>query len=622
MYQVGWTILFGCLAVAAAASSHGDFETFTGFSTNVGRSQSLQPEPRRRSTFDFLDDDDDDDDVDHRNKRQTGYDLSKFERISPEPKFTQSGVYISPADADRRYTRSPQGGYKNVYTDGYQAFLDKYFSKDDEDDGTDVHKSERDDKPQKKNSNYRQGGNNEDVERIDNHRPEQSGYSDTNNNDNEYDRIKSLSQQQEKEIKQNPKHCKVVLKDDMKCSLCKNPETGAHSESCSFSSTPAEKKYAYIKERNYNSKDDDDEDDDEEEGEDEKNEEASNKNESKVTATTSTTTTEPSPVTRPQSRRRSKVAPSSTTKATPRARQHNRSQRIRSTSKPTTSTSTSHRFSSSYKAEESRPQERVIGLDPFLYGSVDKDDKEKSKRNTGESTHQGRSYEDYFSHVFPEAKNGKLQRTHNGDDDDDDEVELLPDYDSKKNVEKVLAEFKKKDWSTCKKVQKGDLTCYHCKDEKGVRHEECMYVSGSSAAVEDKPKSSRLSYSETKEYHHQPNDDDDDVEDDGTVASSSKLVSKTSGNDEDGTIITTSTEPSKKQSNRKKASRKLVIRKRKAKVIDLAAPKPEDVEDYHAEEKKTIKRMVTYVEEESSREHPNLDQTKSVVYEHHIQHIG
>lgn len=643
----------GCLWLAAA-SANDDFETFVGFSTSVGRSQSLQPEPsnRRRSTFDFLNDDDDDN-ADQRNKRQAAdVDLGHFKRISAQPTFTKSEFYISPADADRRYTRSPQGGYKNVYSDGYQAFLDKYFSKDDEDDGTDAapakHRS-NDNGYEKQNSNYRQskrgGGGGDDVEHID--RPEHSdGYSE-NNNDDEYERIKTLSQQQEKEIKQNPKHCKVVVKNDMKCSLCKNPETGAHSESCSFSSTPAEKKYAYIKERNYNSKDDEDEDDDDDDGgeegkeggddDDEKNEEASNKNEAKIASikstSTTTSTTEASPrLIRRRGRPLKTVSSTTTTttsptKETPRSRQTNRSQRIRATSKPTTSTSTSHRFSSSYKAEESRPQERtVIGLDPFLYGSAD-GDKEKSKRNTGESTQGGRSYEDYFSHVFPEAKNGKLKRSNH----DDDEVELLPDYDSKKNVEKVLAEFKTKDWSTCKKVQKGDLTCYHCKDERGVRHEECMFVSGSAANHQDPPKSSRLSYSETKEYHHNPNDDNDDHQenDDGTVvASSSKLVSKTIGEERgiaNNKKVSIDDAQKKHQSNRKKASRKLVIRKRKAKVIDLnaaAAPKPEDVENYHAEEKKTIKRMVSYVEEESSRERPDLDQTKSVLYEHHIQHDG
>jgi hypothetical protein len=49
----------------------------------------------------------------------------------------------------------------------------------------------------------------------------------------------------------------------MTCITCNNPETGAQSQSCSFSSEPVSKKYAYQKEKKYDSKNQEPEDDDE-----------------------------------------------------------------------------------------------------------------------------------------------------------------------------------------------------------------------------------------------------------------------------------------------------------------------------------------------------------------------
>lgn len=599
-----WVLLvIGVIAARADSEYKSDFEIFDAFpGESSGKSQSLFPDP---STFEFLDDGVD------RNKRYAVFDFSRYGLISPDPEFTKTKQYISPVDVEKRFVRSAPD-YGNEYTDGYKAFLEKYFDKSEQDrpneyftDDSDGDRSDNNQhkETEAKSENLRRQP--DDVEHIGgNHR---DGESDDDYNSSEYERIKALSKKQETEIQQNPKHCKVTVKDGMKCSLCKNPETGAHSESCSFSSTPPEKKYAYTKERNYNSKDnekDEDEGDDEEEGEDEEEEEASNKSENKVT-----TTQPPPPASKQQNRRRgpqrsasqkSAAVSAENTSSTPanhRLASQRRPRQRSSSSTSTPVTGTARRYSASYKAEESRPQHRIVGLDPFLYGSHsdDKQEKEKSKRNTGESSGR-RSYEDYFSHVFPEAKNGRLQRS---DDDGNDQVEYLPNYDSKKNVEKVLEEFKTKDWSTCKKVIKGDLTCYHCKDENGVRHEECMFVSGSTTP--EKPKSSRLSYSETKEYHH-PHDGES--YEPSNV--SSKIVSKKpSSNTDENT-----------GERKKKASRKLVVRKRKAKVAQNQSdvPKPEDVEDYHSGEKKSIKRMVTYRIENSGG--TDAEPAESVVFGH------
>lgn len=595
-------LMIGVIAARADSEYKSDFEIFDAFPReSSGKSQSLFPDP---STFEFLDEEVD------RNKRYAHFDLSHYGLISPEPEFTRTKQYISPVDVEKRFVRSAPD-YGNEYTDGYKAFLEKYFDKSEQDRPNEyfTDDSERSDDDENKETEAKSGNLRRKPDEV-----EHIGGNDDDYNSSEYERIKALSKKQETEIKQNPKHCKVTLKDGMTCSLCKNPETGAHSESCSFSSTPPEKKYAYTKERNYNSKDnekDEDEGDDEEEGEEE--EEASNKSEKKVT------TTQPSPpATKQQQRRRGpqrsanqKSAAVQEENASSTPANHRLASQRRPRQRPSSSTnkpvtSTSRRYSASYKAEESRPQHRIVGLDPFLYGSHsdDKQEKEKPKRNTGESSGR-RSYEDYFSHVFPEAKNGRLQRADVAYDDGDDQVEFLPNYDSKKNVEKVLEEFKTKDWSTCKKEIKGDLTCYHCKDENGVRHEECMFVSGSTAP--DKPKSSRLSYSETKEYHHPR-----DSESYEPTNVSSKIVSKKSSNNNDESPNT--------GERKKKASRKLVVRKRKAKVAQNLSdvPKPEDVEDYHSGEKKSIKRMVTYRIENSSGK--DAEPAESVVFGHQFLH--
>lgn len=543
-----------------------DFEVFHT-SGGGAKSQSLYPDPAFNHNFD----DDESSDSKSIQKRFASFDLSDYGKVSSTPSFTLSHLYVSPDGAEPRFARSALGP-KNDYVDGYSSFLQKYFDK------TDEKQSEYHDEDDSndKNSKYRQVP--KEVEQIDKEHHYDSVY-----NDNEYERIKSLSQKQEEEIKQNPKNCKVVVKGEMTCSTCKDPVSGAHSESCSFSSAPADKKYAYIKQRAYNSKDDEKkkkEDDSEEDDEDkpeedwEGDEEASNQNEKKVKPSTT-----PAPRGRGQRRpapKQQSSAYTATKSPPPQRRQRNPNQR---------------RYSANYKAEESRPQREVIGLDPFLYKNDEKTD---------------HTYEQYFSHVFPESKNGKLQRS---DDDDDTsaEVEFLPNYDSKKNVEEVLAEFKTKDWSQCKKGIKGDLTCYQCKDSFGVKHEECMFVSGSAPT--------RLAYSETKEYH-----DPEGVTKKDNKSSGSEVVSKTSFVPD--------------TNKTQKVNRKLIVRKRKAKLQEdgvkstrptstrqtttttETAPKPEDsVDKKDVIAKRTIKRMVSYHYEDHS--HPEHD----LVYEHNLSHI-
>lgn len=531
-------------------------------------------------------------------------DLSQFDRISSHPGFTNSFSYVSPREAETRFTRATKGD-RHDEPDSYKAFLERYFA-----DST----ANRPDYGAERSEQLRLG--HDDAERIDGNSRE---YED-NYNDSEYERIKALSKQQEKEIKKNPKHCKVVIKDGMQCNVCKDPQTGSHSQSCSFSSTPPAKKYAYVKERNYNSKDQDKEkdeeegDDDEENGEgdydeeDEKRVEASNTNEKKVRSRG------------PPMTKQKNFTPTTTSKP-------QRSQSIRSAVTTTKATPVRPRFHATYKrgntistttsSPETRPKRRVIGLDPFLYGSHSSDERnDKKKRNTrrnddddddsSSSSAKHGSYDDYFAHIFPEAKNGRLQIADSSENQNaDDDVEYHPDYESKQNVEKVLAEFKTKDWSKCAKEIRGDLTCYLCRDDSGVRHEECMFVSGS-GAKDAAPKSSRLAYSETKEFHT-PNNGP---------------AEKYTAAEKDEHYV-----PKKAGKPKKKNSRKLIVRKRKTRVSkphgEEASLNPLDIDEHQsAGSKKTIKRMVSIKMHTDEEPKSAATDGRSMTYEHSIEHVS
>lgn len=195
--------------------------------------------------------------------KQKEYDLSGFKRISPTPEFTLSHLYISPEDAQRHFTRSHSQSKSNYVDDGYSAFLNKNFQ--DNDDDHEV-KNHDDDDSDGGNSKYRQKNYETDEDDDEEEKEVYAKYrhvpTDGENNehhysytyndgDDEFGRIRSLPQKEETETKKNSKNCKVIQKGKAMCRLCKDPVSGAHSESCSFSSAPPEKKYAYIKKEKY-----------------------------------------------------------------------------------------------------------------------------------------------------------------------------------------------------------------------------------------------------------------------------------------------------------------------------------------------------------------------------------
>ncbi|CAH2073937.1 unnamed protein product, partial [Iphiclides podalirius] len=243
----------------------------------------------------------------------------------------------------------------------------------------------------------------------------------------EYERIKELSEKQAAEIKQNPGNCKEVKKDGMTCMSCKDPKTGGNYESCSYVTEPKNNKYAYSKERKFDSNDEPDEPENEQKAE--------------------------------------------------------RSEK-------------SQKYQDDQKVKEINDSEKPYG------------DYKKADENDGESPGK---YKSYYVHTSA-PKPSEALRLADGEENSDENKEshikpynykkALPgfytDNEPKKDVEHVLAEFKKKDRSACKKVQKNGMTCFQCIDKNGLKHEECMFVS------ESAPKESHLAYQEVKEFTSKP----------------------------------------------------------------------------------------------------------------------
>lgn len=360
----------------------------------------------------------------------------------------------------------------------------------------------------------------------------------------DYQRIKQLSEQQAKDTKKNEAHCKATKKSDMLCQVCFNPKTGAKSESCSYAPKPHSKKYAFSEENNYSSKnenssEEEEEADDEEENEDEENNEDGGKPEIHTNT----------PL---RKRNQSKMA---------------RGPRIK----------------------------RGNGWEEY------KDISTVERRSTGESK-KIETYDDFFGSpsLFPEYQKYQTENVKEGEDDDGEKYEFMPRTSNHKAVavdvdaEETLAEFRKRDWSDCKKARKGELTCYVCEDRHGDRHEECMFLSSSSSSSSStslnpsglsRQHASRNGTDETMSSHEDDYRERDGVEEvGGGVASGSVSVKDFPANDKDivaehsrGVLTAEEGVPratnggvsrkgvSRNKKNNVKLNRKLVIKKRKLK---------------------------------------------------------
>ena len=123
-----------------------------------------------------------------------------------------------------RYKRSP-----DKYDDHYSKFLAKHFSDvgSKHIDGKDEYKNASND-----NDSYEEEGGDDEEESDDpkSDTEDHGSYSYSNNED--YQRIKALSEAQVAKLEEKPGNCKHFEKDGMICSECKDPETGDTSEVC------------------------------------------------------------------------------------------------------------------------------------------------------------------------------------------------------------------------------------------------------------------------------------------------------------------------------------------------------------------------------------------------------
>lgn len=103
-------------------------------------------------------------------------------------------------------------------------------------------------------------------------------------------------------------------------------------------------------------------------------------------------------------------------------------------------------------------------------------------RGNADNSKDSHSNDEYYNKVF----------NNNPSASEDRKSSYLPNND-RKDVEKVLEEFAKKDRSSCKKAVKNGMTCYLCVNKDGTQHEECMYITGK------QPQSSHLAYHEVEE---------------------------------------------------------------------------------------------------------------------------
>lgn len=290
----------------------------------------------------------------------------------------------------------------------------------------------------------------------------------SDSNDKEAEQERSYSEKQAEELKKNPENCKKIKKSGMTCMICKNEKTGANYEQCSYTSAPAEKKYAYVRERKFD-KD-------------------HNPVSDKVTETH-----DPKEIAE-GTETEEKHIPKAGLDNSDKEKSNNKNlRRSRSRYTPPNKEDTSYEVPDHFEKNTENQKQTAKGLDSKLYGRVD------SAESNEKETKKSENYD------YPELEeyNFKLFPQYNKEESKNEEKRVkVPDIyksfeaeENKKDVEEVLAEFAKKDRSNCKKAHKKGMTCYLCVDKKGLENEECMYVS------ESQPKSTHIAYHELKKVN-------------------------------------------------------------------------------------------------------------------------
>lgn len=310
---------------------------------------------------------------------------------------------------------------------------------------------------------------------------------------------KSFSEQKADElIQKGGDNCEKVQREEMSCVVCTSSETGGNYEQCSYSSAPAQQKYAYVREQKFDGPVPD------------KSPEASHTSSSKSPQhgenTKQETKTDDKPRYSYQSdfhRGREEPLPHY------RSRDEEQKGSEKSEKKENVNTqnkqkennrgSTRYQIPSHFEYETSNTNNKKTGgrgLDPRLYGG---DEEEETEATQNEKKEEKKEKKDDDEYEFPAIGEYKFKYFPDflKEESETAESKIVAEP-AKKDVEEVLAEFAKKDRSNCQKAEKNGMTCYLCTDKNGLQHEECMYIS------ESVPKQSHVAYHEKQEVQSKP----------------------------------------------------------------------------------------------------------------------
>ncbi|XP_053680956.1 uncharacterized protein LOC128731831 [Anopheles nili] len=381
---------------------------------------------------------------------RSDFNLATFRPISPTPGFTLDPSYISPADVlparakranrqDRRRSAkqrkreqhkepladerdadedddeddygdgeqaakdAPEHDRSDVedYAERYERFIAKHFD--------DLASERKKSAPQRKAPKAKSTGKDADdgAEEDGDYKFDRFDYGSSE----DYERIKAESEEQSRRLAKDPRNCRTYEKDGMVCSVCHDPASDSASESCAYATEPHHRKYAFVKERNYDSKQDD------------PNRQASG----------------PSPADSADEDEQDQDG-------------------------------------------ETRAERQTDGEVPSVGRRVPPLPLRKPALRTKphQSATNGGGYRYQPQDLRSNRASMKL-RAAEPDATKDANIYVM-DYEDQDEVAKVLAEFRTRDWSNCRKGKRmadDELTCYQCKDAAGVNHEECMYVSES-----------------------------------------------------------------------------------------------------------------------------------------------
>ncbi|XP_029716523.2 uncharacterized protein LOC109425283 [Aedes albopictus] len=383
---------------------------------------------------------------DHESYFPTDLNLGALDLIAATPHFAKLPSYVDPSEVEvarskRRAASSSEensgeddevekdsgsSGGPDDYVDRYERFVTRHFKDRDE-------QREKDDvKGDGANYSYR------------------FDYSPSD----DYERIKQESEAQSRQLAKDPKNCKAYEQDGMLCHVCRDPGTDTTSESCAYATVPHHKKFAYVKQKNYNSKDHDQEPDNGDDYDDNAREADEESEDGDEEDQIETTTKPAAPVKQ-------------------RTRVENISNLPQNRKVIPTKKSVVH----------VKPGQGANNGGGYRYQPVDmRSNKQKPQPVAPAPGIVHPTYYDFYTHFFPTSTSGgasgRSQKIQQQEPADSEDVYVLS-YQDKDQVAKVLADFKSRDWSNCKKGNKNELTCYTCTDKDGVKHEECMYLSES-----------------------------------------------------------------------------------------------------------------------------------------------